>query len=723
MKRVKKIKLPKLFKKKYSEKKLKNRVLKKIYIPADKKLVQSLLVSGKDSKGRKIYSFDAQKASPPATLRKLKVIAKDLKKQKGRVKVVNLLASVICVIVIFAGVALFRNVLARKLITGAMENTFGAVCDIGRIDFDIFNTRFVMEDLEQANRSKPMTNLFEIGRFELYFNLLEMTRGKLVSENVEITGIRAGTERTVSGTLSAGKEKKYLRKKKEEEKNPGPVRKAIADGMAGIQDEVSLDSGLAAVKNQLDPAAILEREKAKLQSPAALDELSETLPGLSAEWEEKSDKAENRIAETRAMAKKVAAININEIKTLEDGQRLLGTIESAKKAIDKNVSMISEYSADFEADRKTAMTLSRKAQEAISADSRYLSSLAQSVSSFNLDSGKGLISQVIETFAISAFGKYYPWLDRGLALLQTRQSSTRSKKNQTLKAKKSVADRLPGRTFLFGPDPVPGIVFRNISLSGSDRETAFNAEGQIQNLSNNADQLGQPALVKLGTVHDTMRETVQATVDLRTDAETVVDSLITAQGYPVSLESSGTRGIPSLEGTLSTNGQIVIMQNRSVSADATMRIYSAKLAVEPFEPDYVYSAYRRALSGIRTIDARVKIAVSPDGNFNTSVSTNADTMLYRSIQQRLDNQFDSVRGQFDREKDAYIQEQQQQHSGTMKVFTAAQDRFKKSENEILNQENGVERKQEEVEKRIREMVNKNAAPVLQDAAKGLKKLF
>ncbi len=723
MKRNKKIKLPKLFKKKYSEKKLNNRVLKRLYIPADKKLVQSLLVSGKDSKGRKIYSFDEQKASPPATLRKLKTIAKDLKKQKGRFNLKNLLASILCVVVLFAGIALFRNVIARKLVTTAMENTFGAVCDIGKIDFDILNTRFVIENLEQASRSEPMTNLFEIGRFELYFNLLEMTRGKLVNENAEITGIRAGTGRAVPGTLSAGKEKKYLRKKKAEEKNPGPVRKAITDGMDKIQDEVSLDSGLAAVKNQLDPAAIIDRENDKMQSPAALDELSETIPALSTAWEEKSDKAEAQIAQTRKTAKEVAAININEIKTIEDGQRILKTIESAKKAIDKNASMITEYSASFEADRKTAMSLSRKAQEAIAADSRYLSSLAQSVSSFSLDSGKGLISQVIETFAVSAFGKYYPWLDRGLTLLQTKQSSVRATKNQTLKAKKSATDRLPGRTFLYGPNPVPGIVFRNILLSGSDKENAFSAEGHVQNLSNNADQLGQPAVFKLGTVHGTMRETVLATVDLRTDAVTVVDSLVTARGYPVSIDSSGTRGIPSVNGTLSANGQISVMQDRSVSVDATIRIDSAKLAIEPFEPDFMYSAYRRALSGIRSIEAAITIDVSSGGDFDTSISTNADAMLYRSIQQQLDNQFDNIRGQFDREKDAYILKQKQQHAGTMKLFTAAQDRFKKSETEIRNQENGVERKREEVEERIREMVNKKAAPVLQDAAKGLKKLF
>lgn len=723
MKKKKTAKLPKLFTKKYSEKKLKNRVLKKIYIPADKKLVQSLVVAGKDKKGRKVYSFDTQKPVPSATLKKLKIIAKDLKKQKGRFNVVHILISITCLVILFSGIALFRNVLARKLITGAMENTFGAVCDIERIDFDILDTRFVIENLEQANRSKPMTNLFEAGRFELYFNLLELTRGKLVSENVEITGIRAGTERTVPGTLSPLKERKYRRKREKEEKKSGPVRKALSAQIEKIKNEVSVDSGITAVQNQLDPAVILEREKEKLQAPAVLQELSATVPGLADSWRENSAKAEAQIAATQDAAQKIAAIKVDEIKTIEEGHRVLKTLNSAKKTIDENVSMITTYSARLDADRKTVMTLSQKTQDAIAADSRHLYSLAQSVSSFNMDRGKGLIAQVLETFAISTFGEYYPWLDRGLSLLQGNQSGKKSEKNQTFKAKKSVIDRLPGRTFVFGPDSLPGVVFKNISLSADDDDASLHGEGLIRHLSNNADQLDKPALVTLGTVHGTMRESVEAVVDLRTDARTVLDSDITARGYPVSLDSSGIRGVPSITGTLSANGQLLVMQDRSVSVDTTMRIDSARLTIDPFEPDFVYSAYRQVLAGMRTIDCTVKIDISSSGDFDTSVSTNADTMLYRSIQQQLDRQVDRIKGQFEQEIDAYIQDQKQQHAGNMKLFTTAQDRFKKAENEIQSRENSPERKQEAVEKRIRELVNKNTAPLLKDAEKNLKKLF
>lgn len=723
MKKIKKVKLPKLFTKKYSEKKLKNRVLKKIYIPADKKLVQSLLVSGKDSKGRKVYSFDAQKAAPPATIRKLKIIAKDLKKQKGRVRIANLLASVICIVVIFAGIAIFGNILARKLITGAMENTFGAVCDIENVDFDLLDTRFVIENLEQANRAKPMTNLFEVGRFELYFNLLELTRGKLVSENVEITGIQAGTERSTSGELSPRKEKKYQKKKEREERNPGSVRKAVSAQMDKIKSEVSIDSGITAVKNQLDPAAILDREKEKLQSPAALQELSETIPDIAASWRENSTKAETQIAETRDAAKKLAAIKIDEIKTVDDGQRVLKTIHSAQKTIDKNVTMISSYSSRLETDRKKILTLSGKAQDAIAADSRHLSSLAQSVSGFNLEGGQSLIAKVFETFAVSAFGEYYPWLERGLSLLQKGQSSTRATKNQTTDAKKTVTDRLTGRTFTFGPDPVPGILFRNITISGSDDSTDFSAEGQIQDLSNNADQLDKPVLVTLGAVHGSMSESVRAAIDLRTEAGTVLDSDFSARGYPVSLDSSGTRGVPSIDGTLSVKGNVTVMQNRAVAMDAVLQINPAQLSIEPFEPDYVYSAYRQVISGIQAVNCTVQIDVSSEGDFRTSVSTNADTILYRAIRQQLDRQFDRIKGQFRQEADAYIQDQKKQHADNLKLFTDEQNRFKKMETEVQNQDAVADRKEQEVEKRISELVNKKTAPVLKDAEKSLKKLF
>ncbi len=723
MKKNKKITLPKLFSKKYSGKTIKKRILDKLYIPADKKLVESLIVTGKNKKGRTVYTFDPKKAAPPATMKKLKVIAKDIRKQKGRFKIVHIVISLACVLILLAGIALFRNVLARKLVTGAMENTFGAVCDIGIIDFDIFATRFVIEDLEQANRSKPMTNLFAVGRFELYFNLLELTRGKLVSETVEITGVRIGTDRTVTGALSPRKERKYLKKKEAQEKNPGPVRKAITEKIDTITSGISVDSGLAAVKNQLDPAAILEREKDKLKAPAVLEELSATVPDITATWQKNSARAESQLTSTQEATQKIAAINVDEIKTVEDGNRVLKTIEKSGKTIDESLSMTRTYTEQLEADRKKVMELSKRAQDAIAADAQHLSSLAKSVSSFNLDRGKGLIAQVIEQFAMSALGDYYPWLDRGLTMLQRSQSGKKAEKNQTHGAKTSAFERLTGRTFIFGSDSLPGVVFKNISLSAADDARQFSAEGQMQNLSNNADQLDKPALVTLGTVHGTMRESVQATIDLRSDAKTVLDSDVTVQGYAVSLDSAGTQGVPSISGTLSANGQIRVMEDRALSIDSEMRIGSATITVEPFEPRFIFSAYRKVLSGMRTLDFSVKIDIASDGELSLSISTDADKLVYRAIQGEIDRQFGELAKQLDGEIAAYINNQKKQHARELDAFTAVQDRLKQVEKEMRAQEDTVERKKEAIEKRMKSLVEKKTAPVLQDAEKSLKKLF
>jgi len=206
MKKEKEIKLPGLFKKKYTAKKYQKKILKKIFILADRTLIESIVVESTDKKGRPVFTFDSAKLQDPKQGKKLKLIAKEIKKQKGRFKFLNILVAVACVVVLLFGIALFRNVIARRLVTGAFEGAFGAQCDIGYIDVNLFDTRFTMENLAQANRSKPMTNLFEIARFDVYFNFLELTRGKLVSENMEITGIRWGTERTTSGTLPPNKE-------------------------------------------------------------------------------------------------------------------------------------------------------------------------------------------------------------------------------------------------------------------------------------------------------------------------------------------------------------------------------------------------------------------------------------------------------------------------------------------------------------------------------------
>ena len=199
-------KLPRLFRKTYKEKKFRKRILKFLRLPADREFVDGLFAREEKTtpKGKTLVFRRVPDAAhiPLQDCKRLKKLGKAVKKQRhGRVRLLYIalvfaaFAAILCVI------GLFRNRIARAAVTAAMQGIFGAKCDIGRIDLDIFHTRFTIEDLAVADKNEPMKNLFEVGRFDLYFNLLELTRGKLVSENMELTGVTWGTVRETSGAL------------------------------------------------------------------------------------------------------------------------------------------------------------------------------------------------------------------------------------------------------------------------------------------------------------------------------------------------------------------------------------------------------------------------------------------------------------------------------------------------------------------------------------------
>jgi len=715
MKKVKKIKLPGLFKKKYTAKKYQKKILKKLFIPADRALVESLAVESKDKKGKPVYTFDAAKVQDSAQAKKLKKIAKEIKKQKSRLKVLDIIVAAACVAVLLFGITLFRNVIAHRLITGAFEGTFGAKCDIGLVDFNLFDTRFTMENLAQANRSKPMTNLFEVARLDVYFNLLELTRGKLVSENLEITGIRWGTDRTESGTLPPKQEKKYQKKKEQEDSKPNPVVAALSSEVKKIQSGISLDSGISAIQDKLDPVAFLEREKDSLLSPKIVEEITGSVPAMIDSWKDSSENAEKQVTTMVATAKNISKIDPRNIKTVEEIKRTITELDAAKKTMESTVSMAKDLSTKIESDRKQVLDLSSRAREAVAADSKRLTGLVNEIKTINLDTGKGIVGDIFRTFIVNTLGEYYPYLDRGLAMLGEMQASQKKEKKPTLKQKASVVDRLPGRNISFGDDSLPSLVFRNIALSAEDVKTGFTIGGSVQNLTNDADRLDKAVTASLGTTHGAMSEALEAVIDLRTGASDILDSDITAGGYTVSIPSAGVQGVPDVAGVLSTEGELRIAADRALSIQTAMTLGSAQLTVAPFKPAFIHTTYRNVLSRVNTIDFDVSVHISSSGSFDVDVSTGIDEVLYEALQDEIDRQIALLKEDIRKEVEKFINEQKQKYTSEITQFTAIYDRVKNADKEIRKYENVIDQKKAELENRIKDMAQEQIDKVKQEA--------
>jgi uncharacterized protein (TIGR03545 family) len=327
----KKIKIHPVFRKKYTEKQYRKKILNKLFVPADTKLVESLFTSELDPKKGTVYTIRAESVSTPGTAKNLARIAKEIKKQKGRFNLTAIVAALLCVVALGLVLTVFRNQIARVALTSAMEGAFGARCEIGSIDFNLLDTRFRVDNLSVANRKSPMKNLFSIGKAELFFDLLELTRGKLVANNVEITGITWNTDRKVSGALPPAKQKVFDKKQAVNAKTakPDPVTGAILSEVDKLKAGISIDAGVSSIKDQLDPVKYLENEKKALLLPAVVDSISATVPALSTSWQTKNTEVRQQVDKTISDGKNIQSLDVGSIRTVAEAQVALKEINDA----------------------------------------------------------------------------------------------------------------------------------------------------------------------------------------------------------------------------------------------------------------------------------------------------------------------------------------------------------------------------------------------------------
>ena len=111
-------KLPWMFKKAYTEKSLEKKLLKKLYIPADREFVAAQFSADEgDTAKLRIHRTEYDEKD----FRRLKVLSKQIKRQKGRVNLVPLAAVAAVVVGIVLAVLMFKDPLAKRALTVGLQ--------------------------------------------------------------------------------------------------------------------------------------------------------------------------------------------------------------------------------------------------------------------------------------------------------------------------------------------------------------------------------------------------------------------------------------------------------------------------------------------------------------------------------------------------------------------------------------------------------------------------
>ncbi len=703
-------KVKRIFNKRYTKKSLNKKIYKKLFVPADKKFIEGFIVSKIDEKNNKEYfEFDKTKIADKKQLKEINRIAKEISKQKGRISFLPILASFACVFVLLLFLYFFRNILAKKIVVGGSEAAFGAKCEVSLVDFDLLNTRFRIQGYRVANKNSPMRNLFEIKNIDFYFNLLELSRGKFVAENMAIEGFTWDTERSSSGALPKKKPKKKGK--------PNPVVALIQKEADKIKAGVSVDRGLKAVQDQVDPKKILEREKAKFKIPKVTEEILNSVDPMTQKWMKAKDDVETQTKKTVEVAKKIAEIDIQKIDNPAQLEAIIKVIYEAKQTGEKDFRLAENLSKEITADAKFVESLAKKANFAVKNDFDYVKNLAAKIKSINIDMGKKIVSQLINTFVVNTLGKYYPYFVQAMDYAKSSQNKPKTKEELTLAERSRAMERLAGKTFIFGKNAMPTFAIKNISLSGHHpKEEFFKLAANAAGISNDADKLGVPISIGVKTEHNKLSETADGIIDLRSYTDELVDTLFTFNGLELEIPSSA-EGVPSLNGILKTSGGVKVSKKNDVVISSDLQINNSVLTVQDFEPLFVSEIYRNILSEIKKIDAKLTVTITEGNNFDIAVDSSVDKQIASALNKEFNRQVEKLKKELIKQGNIWLDSQKEIYKKEISQFNSVANNTKKIIDNIKNYEKLLDSKKKTVEKRIKDLAKAKIKQATDEATK------
>ena len=692
-------KLPGLFKKSYTQKQF-DKILKKIYVPEDKQLVISMFSENYQKGKKELLRVPRSYEFPKKEKKALKLLAKNIKQNKGRFKFVPFIAVVAFIAALGIVVTVFKNPVAKMGIRSAMEGIFGAKCDIGSVNVEIFGAQITVRNLAQANADKPMKNLFQFDKLDLNFNLTQLLRAKFHAENIEISGIAMNTDRKTSGALPA----KQKKKEKEKKNDSTGFYDALAakTGVAADNAKDSIVQKLA----EYNPETIMKNINENLQTKTVAQEVKADVQTLVDSWKAKPAELQTSVNDFKASAESLTKLNAKNLKTPADIQSAIQQIQTALESGEKVKSDVESTLNSFETDAKKVEEFKTKLEDAVKADTEMVKNTLPDLS---LDGAKGFITGTFDSFAYEMLGKYYPYLKQAISYASSMKSNASSdeaaKKEAVKKAKKQArkeSKRYAGRNVYWRADRVPKLLIENLHGSGSGSGTSLDVK--VTNISSDMDKVGQPLVAK-GVFQATSRtHNAGLTIDARSASTApLISGDYAGDNFPISLDlgdKTNVAGIPTFSGTTSIAANLSADADYSFTVGGNLAMNPVSITAAEIQPEVANRIYASALSAVKSMNVKAAVAFSEASGIDLDISTDADTVIANALKQAAQKELGNVQ----KEAEEKLKEKLAGYTGVtdeqFAQFTDIASKLKdsKSATEELNKQ--LEAKKEELTKQL-----------------------
>lgn len=705
-------KLPGIFKKTYKEKAYSKNLLKKFYIEADKKFVEKLYSPSQDKKGRNIMVCNKSAEITKADLKRYKLIAKQIKMQKGGIKLVPLIAVAVLVAVLSAGVSLFKNIIIEKAITSAMQGIFGAKTDIAKVDFQFFNASLEINGLEQANKDSPMKNLFQIDSIKTSFNLTDLLRGKFHAENLSVEGVAIDTERKKSGELPI----KPAKTKEEKQ-----TESALSAKKQELSEEAS--AKLKEMFDSYNPEKMLENLQNELKSPAVASQISTDVQQKVEKWSSLPAELQEKV---NAFSKNVNDIANTDFSKINDVAKLKSTLEkinSTAKSGEELKKLIEKSNSDLFSDSKAIADYSNKIQTAIKSDYALVDSKISEMKSVLSPAGLNeIMTNAVQSVLYQMCGKYYPYVSKGLnaALSAQKSSSEKETEKSAEKTEKTVMTRHPGRTVFFKQDTVPTLFIENVTASGYEYKTDnLLFKGNAKNIANNQNMTGKPTDISADFKIAGNPNNASVKIDARTNTNSpLVTASYTGSGIPVNADAQvfafTSKSTIKAKMTADTNGK--------VSLNGVIDMNISEMTGMQFDVEKISELYNTALSNISRLTVDFSIGINEDKTMTISLN-NLDSLasqLTTPVVKTLTAELNSIAADARSSAAKLLSEKTGVATEKIEQFT----NIKNSVNSSKESVNNLQKKLEQKKKQINDQITNSTKAAAGDAAGNLiKKLF
>ncbi|MBR5646824.1 MAG: hypothetical protein IKX23_09315 [Treponema sp.] len=707
IKEPKKLVLPKRFSKAYTEKQLNSKIGKHVYIPKDKEFILSLFVKTDktDKKGNPLYEIPESTELIKKEYRHLKLIDKEIKSHKGRVKWLPLAAAVSLLVLIGIGFVSCKNIIIKKVLVETFETLFGARCDIAGVNLKLLDASFRIDSLQVANKRKPMKNLFQIDSIVLDFNLTQLLCKRVISDEISINGIRINTDRKYSGDLRG--KRAAQRKARDEKLKDSPA--FVQEAAKRTDDAINhVTSSVAALINEYNPESVLKHIQNELKTQKAAESAAACAKELKEKYLAKPKEYEEKVSQAKKMYEKAAAINLQEAR--KDPVKLKQAVDTITEAYNYAEKLKKETEAevkDIKADAVTVKNTAANVTDAVLSDKKLITDQINKYKNINLEAGQRFITGTLDTAIYKLLGEYYPYYEK----LRQSLEEQKGKPKEPKKEKSTVARRAKGRNVYYRKNP-PNLWFKKLEANGPEFKIA------AHNISDNMDVAGVPASGELSFTLLDLKHNANVTVDTRSwSKEPLAKINYNLDGLPLKLTSKDYKdmpGIPCLNAKSNYDAVLDIYADDGFNLTGTGTFNGVDIRANSFEPLFIYKLYQDTLSGITDMMVSAQIGYRKSKGLNLKLESDMDKKFLDSLNRQLSSRLIEIKERIKTEAFAKINEYSDDAFGEINSFEDIQKKLTEHADYAKNLTNQLEAKKKEAENYVQGKVNETVDKAKED---------